>query len=147
MLLSNNCQWTHNCLWIIYYRSAIPLLLYLFIPCPRSRGGEHCHHHVWPCVYVSPFRFRRITRKPLAGLFSYCINTSLKRCRYVYWGLRPLTYFFTFNFGAIIDFNWWRMINSASGRYLEKRLLDCFHIKHLHALGGYDLRFSGLFLL
>ena len=28
------------------------------------------------------------------------------------------------------------MVSSVSGRYLGKRLLDCFHIAHTHALGG-----------
>ena len=31
----------------------------------------------------------------------------------------------------------------VSGRYLAKRLLDCFHIAHSHALGGVDVPFRG----
>ena len=45
---------------------------------------------------------------------------------------------------AIIDFNYWQMIISVSGRYLEKHLLDCFHIAHTHPLGGVDVPFWGL---
>ena len=35
------------------------------------------------------------------------------------------------------------MISSPSGRYLEKRLLDCFRIAHTHphSLGGVDVTF------
>ena len=46
----------------------------VFIPRPRSKGGGYCHHHVWPCVCTSVFRFRRISLKPLVGLLSNCIS-------------------------------------------------------------------------
>ena len=36
-------------------------------------------------------------------------------------------------------------ISSFSERYLEKRLLDCFHITHIHVLGGVDVPFGGYF--
>ena len=46
-------------------------------PPPQSRGGGYYHHHVWPSVCASVFRFRTISRKPLAGLFLYCKHTFL----------------------------------------------------------------------
>ena len=58
---------------------------------PQSRGGRYCHHHVWPCGRAFAFLFRMISRKPLAGSFSYCIHISLRGCRCAFWGLRPLT--------------------------------------------------------
>ena len=33
---------------------------------------------VWPCGRASLFRFRTISQKPLAGLLSYCMQTSLR---------------------------------------------------------------------
>ena len=36
---------------------------------------------------ASVLRFRTISRKPLAGLLSYCIHTSLRGCRFAFWGL------------------------------------------------------------
>ena len=36
-------------------------------------------------------------------------------------------------------------ISSFSERYLEKRFLDCFHITHIHVLGGVDVPFGGYF--
>ena len=35
---------------------------------------------VWPCVCASVFRFRTLSLKPLVGLLSYCIQTSLRGC-------------------------------------------------------------------
>ena len=166
----------------------------LFIPRPRCRGGGYSHHHVWPGGRASVFRFRTISLKPLAGLLSYCIQTSLRGCRCAFdlvfdlwfwgdyrlflivdkkfsfrtisckafpwlfsycthkslrecicafWGLWPLTWFFTFEFKAIIDFNWLRMISSVtvSVRYLAKRLLNCFHTAHTHPWGGVHVPF------
>ena len=49
----------------------------------------------------------------------------------------------TFDFEAIIDFKWLKMISPASRRYLGKRLLDCFHIAHTHPWGGVDVPFLG----
>ena len=52
--------------------------------------------------------------------------------------------FLTFDFDTInfIDFNSWQMISSK--RYLRESLLDCFHIAHIHLLGGLDVSFWGL---
>ena len=50
-------------------------------------GGGYCHHNLWLCDRVSVFRFQTISWKLLAGLFSYCIHTSLRGCRCVFWGL------------------------------------------------------------
>ena len=41
-----------------------------FFPRPLSRGSGYCHYHIWLC---GVFRFRAISPKPSAGLFSYCI--------------------------------------------------------------------------
>ena len=49
----------------------------------------------------------------------------------------------TFDFVAIIDFNWLRMISSVSGRYLGKRSLNCFHTAHTNPWGGVDVPFRG----
>ena len=78
----------------------------IFIPRPYFVGGGYCHHHVLPGGRASVFRFRTISLKPLAGLLSYCIHTSLRGCRCAFLGLWPLTWLLTFNFEAIIDFNW-----------------------------------------
>ena len=95
------------------------------------------HHHVWPWGRASVFRFRTIYLKPLAWLPSYCIHTSLRGYGCAFRWLWPFTYFFTFGFGAIIDFNWLWMISSVSGRNIAKRSLDCFYTAHTHPLGMY----------
>ena len=40
-----------------------------------------------------------------------------------------------------------QMISSVSGRYLGKRLFNCFYIAHTHALRGVDVPFGGYDLL
>ena len=50
---------------------------------------------------------------------------------------------YVFDFEAFVDFNWRQIISSVSGRYLGKRLLDCFYIAYTHPLGGVDLPFGG----
>ena len=49
------------------------------------------------------FSFWTISQKAFAGLFSYCMHTSLRGCRCASWGLLLLTNFFTFDFKAIIE--------------------------------------------
>ena len=61
----------------------------------KSRGRGYCHHLVWPSGCASVFRFQSISWRLLAGLFSCCIHTPHS----------------TFDFEAIIDFNWWREIS------------------------------------
>ena len=90
-------------------------------------------------VCASVFHFLMISLKPLAGLLSYYIHTSFRRCRCAFRGLWLLT----FDFEVIIDLKWLRMINSVSGWYLAKRLLDCFHTAHTHPSGGVDVPFVG----
>ena len=81
-------------------------------------------------------------KMPFLNLLSYCIHTSITGWRCAFWGLWPLTWFLTFDFEAIIDFNWLRMISSVSGRYLTKRLLDCFHTAHTPPSVGVDVPFG-----
>ena len=92
---------------------------------------------------ASVFRSQTISLKPLAGLLSYCIHTSLRGCRCAFCELWPLTLFLTFDFEAIIDFNWLLMSSSVSGRYPAKRLLNCFHTAHTNPSGGVDVPFGG----
>ena len=98
---------------------------------------------VRPCGRASVFRIRSISVKPFAGLLLYCIHTSLRRRRWAFWELRPLTYFLPFEFQAISDFNYLRMISSVSRRYLRNHLLDCFHTAHTHPPGGVHVPFEG----
>ena len=57
--------------------------MYLVCPFYPPVGAGYCHHYVWR---VSVFRFRAISLKPLAGLLSFFIHTSLGRCTYAFWG-------------------------------------------------------------
>ena len=54
-----------------------------------------------------------------------------------------MTFDLVFDFEAIIDFNWLRIISSVSGRYLAKRFLDCFHTAHTNLSAGVDVPFGG----
>ena len=135
-LVPQGTAWCIICLQVEHWEwSAVSF----FIPRRRSRGGGYCHHHVWPCGRASVFRFQTISLKPLAGLLSYCIQTSLRGCRCAFWSLWPLTYFFTFDFEAIIDFNWFRII---SRKAFPGLFSYCTH-KSLRGVdvpfGGYDL--------
>ena len=69
--------------------------LTFFILRLQCRGSGDCHQHVCPCGRASidafVFRFRTISWKAFAGLFLYCIHTSLRWCRCAFWGLLPLT--------------------------------------------------------
>ena len=115
--------------------------IHLFTPRPRSRLLSAACPAVRPLgrPVVRPcFVSRTISRKPSVGLFSYCIRTSIGVLMYLL-GLWPLT----FDFEAIIDFNWWRLIRSFSSRYLGKCFLYCFHIAHTHPSGGVDVPFLG----
>ena len=51
------------------------------------------------------FIFRMIARKAFAGLFSYCHTHPLGDVDVLFGRLWTLTYFLTFDFEAIIDFN------------------------------------------
>ena len=51
--------------------------------------------------------------------------------------------FFTFDFEAIIDLKWLRIISSVSGRHLANRFLDCFHTAHTNPSGGVYVPFGG----
>ena len=95
------------CLWFV--------LVLLFNPQIHVKMNPHCSTqaiilgHIchfksetklgrWDMVITmsgrtSVFRFRTISRKPVAGLFSYCIHTSLRGYGCVFWGLWPLTFF------------------------------------------------------
>ena len=53
----------------------------------RSRDRGYCHHHVWLCVCASAFRFRTISQKEFARLFSYFTHTCHRGCRCAFWGL------------------------------------------------------------
>ena len=68
------------------------------------------------------FCFQVISRKAFAGLFSYCINTSLRRCRCA------------FDILAIIDRLQLMLWDRFRFRTLSHKrvLLDCFHIAHPH---------------
>ena len=94
-----------------------------------------------PCVAVQlciRVCFRTISRKPVVGLFSYCVHASLRGCRCAFW-----PNFLPFSFQAFIYFNSWRIMSSVSRRYLGKRSLDCFHIAHTYPLEGVDVPFGG----
>ena len=68
-------------------------IIFLLIPCPQREILSSPCLAVWLYICASVFRFRTISRKPLAELFSYFIHTSLKGCRCAFWGLWPLTWF------------------------------------------------------
>ena len=60
---------------------------------------------VRPSFPTSVFRFRTMSRKTLSDLFSYRVNTSLRKWRCAFRGLCHLIKFFTNDFAAIIDYN------------------------------------------
>ena len=96
---------------------------------PRSRTGN---------IVISMSGCQTVRPRFVAAYLDnhlYCIHTFLRGCMCAFWWLWPLPWFFTFDFEAIIDFNWWRIKSNVSGRYLKKRLLDCFYIAHTHSPG------------
>ena len=110
----------------------------------QCRGGAYCHHHVWPCVCTSVFRFRTISLKMLAVLLSYCIHTSLRGCWCAFWGLWPSTYFLTFHFEVIIDFHWLRKISSVFWTISRKVFAGLFSYCTHTSLRGCRCAFWGL---
>ena len=111
-----------------------------FYPRLQSRGGGYCHHHVWPCGLAS------VDISETASRVAFILHTraSFWGCRCDFLGYDLWLIFVPFDLEAIIDFNWWQMIISVSGRYLGKHLLDCFHTAHTHPSGGVDVPLLGV---
>ena len=55
--------------------------------------------------------------KRLLHCFDIAHTHLLRGVNMPFWGLRPLTYFLTFDFVAIVEFNYWRMISLASALF------------------------------
>ena len=87
--LTFNCMLWYSMQEMIYSYSGweIHITNLLFIPAHKVGVGGYCHYYVWLWLCASMFCFRMISRKPLAGMFSYHIHTSLRGCRCAFWGL------------------------------------------------------------
>ena len=76
------------------------------------------------CVYVS---FLDDISGSVCWIFFLCAHTHpLGWCNRAFWRLWLLIWFFTFDFVAVIDFNWWGTISSFSGRYPRKAFAGLF---------------------
>ena len=112
----------------------------LFIPRPWSRGGDIV---ITMSGRASVFRSRTIYLKPLAGLLSYCIHTSLRGCRCAFLGVMTFDLVFDLWFWGPGDYRLWLIADNKFSFQSISRKAEFFHTAHTNPSGGVDVPFGG----